>query len=92
MELWNSGMALATAGVRGWGAVYIYTWWLGGWVCVCGGECVCGRVCVWEIVCAGVFVWGGGTWGVHPAGVHDGEVDVKVVLGQLLCYDHLLSL
>ena len=46
------------------------------------GDCVCRCFCV----------GGGGTWGVHPAGVHDGEVDVKVVLGQLLCYDHLLSL
>lgn len=36
--------------------------------------------------------WGVVTWSVHPAGMHDGEVDVSVSLCQLLCHHHLLPL
>lgn len=32
------------------------------------------------------------TWSVDPSGVHDGEVDVGVCLGQLLRHHHLLPL
>lgn len=38
------------------------------------------------------FLVGELTWSVHPARMHDGEVDVSVSLCQLLCHHHLLPL
>lgn len=34
----------------------------------------------------------GATWSVHPARMHDGEMDVSVSLCKLLCHHNLLPL